>query len=263
MDTKRAIGLAMLGLCAAAAPAGAADTACRAQSGERTRPLVELFTSEGCDSCPPADRWVAKAFAPGADEAASVLAFHVDYWDKLGWPDRFASADWSGRQQAIARASRSAAVYTPQVVLQGHDFAEWREADADREVGRASKAPPRAGIAVDAREQGRRILVSATARVPAQADRAGARLLVAYTDGGHVTDVKRGENAGVTLRHEHVVRALATSGPPDASGAIKLESTIEIPAEAGKHPQLVAFVERDARREILQTLSLPLDDCGR
>lgn len=262
MDAMRTIGTALLGLCTAAAPATAADLACRAQSGERNVPLVELYTSEGCDSCPPADRWVGKTFPPGADEAASVLAFHVDYWDKLGWPDRFASPRWSARQQAIARASRSATVYTPQVVLQGQDL-DWRDKGAAGEIAQASRVPPRARIALDAREQGGRIVVVASAEVPARSDRDGARLEVAYADSGHVTDVKRGENAGVALRHEHVVRAFATSGPADASGTLKLEATLELPAERGRHPELVAFVERDARREILQSLTLALDACAR
>lgn len=264
MDVKRAVGATFLAwtLTTAAAPAAGADVACRGASGPRVVPLIELYTSEGCNSCPPADRWLAKTFAPGADGAASVLAFHVDYWDKLGWPDRFARAAWSERQGAIARASRSATVYTPQVVLQGTDL-DWRDAAASREIARASSAAPRASIAVEAQGKDRSVAVVASARIPAAADRAGARLLVAYVDGGHVTDVKRGENRGVTLRHEHVVRELATSGAADASGALVLDTTIALPAEAGTHPQLVAFVERDAPREVLQSVALPLDACGR
>lgn len=264
MDTNRTIALLAAMLCGAAfLPALAAgEPRCRATSGERVLPLVELYTSEGCDSCPPADRWLGKSFAPDGTVPAGVLAFHVDYWDRLGWPDRFANAAWSARQQAIARASRSATVYTPQVVLQGQDF-DWRDAAAMREIAQAAKASPRATIAMDARTQSGRIAVAATARVPVSQDRAGARLVVAYTDGGHVTDVKRGENAGVTLRHEHVVRALAASGAADASGTLKLDASFDVPAEAGPHASLVAFVERDAKREVLQSLSLALDACAR
>lgn len=263
MDVFRTLGIALLGLSAAtAAPAGA-DPACRVQSAERVLPLVELYTSEGCSSCPPADRWIGSNFATGARPEAGVLAFHVDYWDALGWPDRFANADWSARQQAIARSGRSRVVYTPQVLLQGRDFGEWRSAGATRAIADAARVSPRAAIVVEAHATGSRVTVTATARLPSPSDRADARLLVAYTDGGHVTNVKRGENAGVELRHEHVVRALATSGPADASGTLRINSAFVVPKEPGRDARLVAFVERDARRAILQSVSLPLDGCER
>src|SRR5512140_1829162 len=97
--------------------------ACSATSGTRTLPLVELYTSEGCDSCPPADRWLRTTFPPGAatDARASVLAFHVDYWDGPGWRDRFARRDYTERQQALMRAAGTRTVYTPQLLLQGRD----------------------------------------------------------------------------------------------------------------------------------------------
>ena len=96
--TPRALHVLALALCAAVATARAAEPECRATSGERTLPLVELYTSEGCSSCPPADRWLSRALAAGNDAGPAALAFHVDYWDRLGWPDRFARAEWSARQ---------------------------------------------------------------------------------------------------------------------------------------------------------------------
>ena len=260
MNASLAFPVLTLALCAATASVGAADR-CVAESGARTLPLVELYTSEGCDSCPPADRWVAQAFPPARDAAAAVLAFHVDYWDRLGWPDRFARASWSERQHAIARAARTDVVYTPQVVLQGRDTTAWRGAGASRDIAQAASAPARAAIALSASVVDRRVTFEAKARIAATAERAGARLLVAYTDSGHRTDVRAGENAGVTLGHEHVVRALAQSATPDATGALALEGSFALPADAGTHPHLVAFVERDAAREILQSLVLSLDRC--
>ncbi len=257
----RALHVLALALCAAVATARAAEPECRATSGERTLPLVELYTSEGCSSCPPADRWFARL--PVGPGAAMPLAFHVDYWDRLGWPDRFARAEWSARQQAIARDARTAVVFTPQVLLQGRDFAAWRGAEAARALAQAASIPARADIAIDASPGGAVVAVVATARVRDAAQWSGARLVVAYVDSGHVTEVRRGENAGATLVHDHVVRALVAGGAADASGALRLEATFELPADAGRDPRLVAFVERGATREVLQALPLALERCGR
>jgi len=251
-----------MALCIAAAGALAADGRCVAESGARTLPLVELYTSEGCSSCPPADRWLAKTLVPADDGPAAALAFHVDYWDKLGWPDRFARAAWSGRQRDIARASRSGVVYTPQVVIQAQDTLAWQSGGAPAELAKSAATAPRATIAIETETRGASIAIKATARVNPPAPRGDARLVVAYTDGGHVTKVRRGENAGVTLAHEHVVRELYTGKPADATGAMTLEATLERPSEPGSHPRLVAFVERFDAREVLQALVVPLDRCA-
>ena len=263
MSARRAFPwIALLALGAASADARAATDGCRADSGARTLPLVELYTSEGCSSCPPADRWLAQAFGPGATTPAAVLAFHVDYWDRLGWPDRFARAAWSSRQHSIAQAARSNVVYTPQVMMQGRGVDGWRSGATMRDIASLAATPPRATIAVDARVVGRRVAIDAKAQVAAAADRPGARLVVAHTDGGHRTEVRRGENAGVTLAHEHVVRVLVQGEPADASGALALQTTFDLPADAGREPRVIAFVERHAQREVLQALALPLDRCG-
>ena len=107
---------------AAAADAGAAAS-CRAASGDTTSALVELYTSEGCDSCPPADRWLSQL--DGARDRAMAgrsfvaVAYHVDYWDRLGWKDRFGSADFTARQNEQTRRQQAGFVYTPQVSIQG------------------------------------------------------------------------------------------------------------------------------------------------
>src|SRR4051812_31648707 len=110
--------LLMLGLAALPAMAGAAGS-CNAVSGATVTPLYELYTSEGCDSCPPADRWLAARFPVERTAPAPIaLAFHVDYWDRLGWKDRFAAAQYTARQYASMKANGAEFVYTPQVLLQ-------------------------------------------------------------------------------------------------------------------------------------------------
>src|SRR5260221_14774043 len=94
---------------------GRTATTCAAESGAQTVPLVELFTSEGCDSCPPADRWLSSEFPPLPTRASPLaLAFHVDYWDRLGWRDRVPSAQFTPPQHGEISPNGATFVYTPQ-----------------------------------------------------------------------------------------------------------------------------------------------------
>jgi hypothetical protein len=242
-----------------APPLARADTACRAQSGATTRPLVELYTSEGCDSCPPADRWLGRTFA-GPHAPAVAIALHVDYWDRLGWKDRFASHAFTERQHRAAEANRADFVYTPQVLLQGRDF-DWRKAPASA-LAAAAAMPSRAAITLTAQHTPVGVEAHASASIPDAGSRADARVVLAYVDGGLTSDVKAGENRGVQLHHDHVVRALAEGGKADAQGGLTATATFPIPAEAGRDATLVAFVQRAGSGEILQALELPLGGCA-
>ena len=233
--------------------------ACSAKSGPRTVPLVELYTSEGCSSCPPADRWLSAAFAGNAAGAAPIpLAFHVDYWDRLGWKDRFAATAYTERQYDAMRANRARFVYTPQVLVQGKDFPEWRDRGGAAALGAARAAPARAEITLDAEPQRGSIAVKATARVPSSADRKGAVLYVALVDSGLASDVMAGENAGVRLVHDHVVRFFRAGPSPDANGNMRWEVALPVPAEAGGASTVVAFVQNAGAGDVLQALALPL-----
>ena len=106
--------------------ARAAEPPCSSRSGPRTTALVELYTSEGCDSCPAADHWLSSLFAQGfRPDQVVPLALHVDYWDYIGWKDPFAKGEFSLRQRKLAQLKRPVIVYTPQVLLQGRDFPRW------------------------------------------------------------------------------------------------------------------------------------------
>src|SRR5262245_36872571 len=108
-------------------PLSAPAQQCAAKSPAHTTALVELYTSEGCDSCPPADRWLSSLGGKGytADRVVPI-ALHVDYWDYIGWKDPYARAAHSARQRKMASLARAAAIYTPQVLVQGKDFRDWR-----------------------------------------------------------------------------------------------------------------------------------------
>jgi len=242
----------------AALPATAA--VCEAASGTRLLPLVELFTSEGCDSCPPADRWLTSKFpAPAAGASASVLAFHVDYWDRLGWKDRFATARFTERQYAAMRAGGETFVYTPQVLVQGRDTRHWEGSAAIDKVAAARARASRAdvklvidSVAADAVDT--RLVV----RVGEQALYKRAEAWLAYTDSRLTSDVKAGENRGVRLTHDHVVRTLAGPFTLDAQGRLDTAVHVPLPAERGRDAALVAVVQDARNGEVLQTLSLPV-----
>ena len=228
----------------------AAAPSCSAMSGRELVPLVELFTSEGCDSCPPADRWLSAMFAPDRAASASVLAFHVDYWDRLGWKDRFAAPQFTSRQYAAMRANGATFVYTPQVLVQGREVEAGARTVAEQALTAARRRPPHAAIELFAQGTSARV----TATVDASARRSAA-LWLAYTDNGLVTDVKAGENRGVRLTHDHVVRALYGPYPVNAPAVVELE----LPQERGRAPALVAFVQDAKSGEVLQTLTALCD----
>jgi hypothetical protein len=245
-------------------PAGMASpgagASCSAKSGIRTLALLELYTSEGCDNCPPADRWLSANFPPGVPRADAIpLAFHVDYWDRPGWKDRFATPAWTARQYAAARAGRSDLVYTPQVLVQGRNLRDWRVPEAVRaSIAVAGGRPPRADVALAVALRNRSVTVNAAARVPGVDDRQRATLFVALADSGLVSEVEAGENTGARLARDHVVRALTGGSRPDVGGDIAGEFVFPLPSEAGTATTVVAFVQDTRSGEVLQAVEVPL-----
>lgn len=237
----------------------AAPAACKAASGPRTTPLLELYTSEGCESCPPADRWVSAQFPRDAAAGAPIaLAFHVDYWDRLGWVDRFASPQWTARQYDAVHAQKDSFAYTPQLMLQGRDFAAWRKGGAQAAIEDAARRPARAEVELSAQVDGNTVRATATARVPDAATLRASSIVIAYADSGLTSDVKAGENRGARLTHDHVVRALAKG----RVGAAEAGASFTRPAEGGAAPTLVAFVQNTTTNDVLQAVALPLAACG-
>jgi len=190
---RRALSVAVAGLAVLGQGVARAGDACSVASPHAVAPLVELYTSEGCNSCPPADRWLSKL---KADPAVVALAFHVDYWDRLGWKDRFASAAFTQRQASQQTSNGARFSYTPQVVVDGLDRTDWPQVAL-------SAARPEAPVAVTLAHEGDRFVATV---VPAA--NAPKRLAAywAVTEQGHVTSVKAGENEGATLHHDFVVR---------------------------------------------------------
>lgn len=182
------------------APVAAMDR-CEARTGTGITPVVELYTSQGCSSCPPADRWLAGL--PPQD--AVIQAFHVAYWDYIGWPDRFAAPAHTARQRQIAAWNGLRSMYTPQVVLDGRDWRQWRSAGTGlpRATGTPAAAIHLARSTQDA--------FAATVTMAPGAPAAWAAYWT-VTESGYRTAVAAGENAGATLHNDHVVRQYTPAG---------------------------------------------------
>jgi hypothetical protein len=191
----------------------------RFASGVRQTAFIELYTSEGCSSCPPAERWLAELCdEPSLWRDFVPVAFHVNYWDNLGWPDRFASRQFTERQYALAAAWGNGSVYTPCFVCDG---AEWQAPSGRRAPAASGKT---AGVLVTVFDP-----VGGACRVefsPAQKTSVDYDAHLVLLGDGLSSRVTAGENAGATLRHEFVALVLVdvpleTAGAT-AVGAVKL-----------------------------------------
>ena len=219
-------------------PAAALAQACEARAADRPPAVVELYTSEGCSSCPPADRWLSSL--KGRSDVLA-LAFHVNYWDRLGWPDRFATQQITQRQHELAQTSGSSVVYTPQVVHNGRDLRHWS--------GSALNRLPASKVELALKREGNTV----TARIgPSAARLAG---YWAVLEDGHVSRVRAGENAGETLRHDHVVTAYK---PVDAWSAREATKTVtlDLPAATAAARRVVFVVTDAASQRPVQALAL-------
>ena len=184
--------------CALAAPVDAsAAAACSAQSGPTVPAVVELYTSEGCNSCPPADRWLS---ALKGRDGVVALAFHVDYWDSLGWKDRFAQPLFTQRQNASQRTSGARFAYTPQVIVDSRDAPDW---SALSPTALQRKTPATVALTLSRDASGLALVVAPGAGAPAKLSG-----YVAVVDDGLQTHVGAGENRGETLHQDGVVREL-------------------------------------------------------
>ena len=218
---------------------------CEAQSGAARVPVVELYTSEGCSSCPPADQWLSTL----KGKPVIAQSFHVAYWDYLGWKDRFATPAHRERQIQLARRNGLDGIYTPQVVLDGLDWRAWHRPWPSAEASQPS------GAAIAVRKVGTAQTYEAQVR-PAS----NTAVWTAYwtvTEDNFDSVVKAGENAGSTLKHDFVVRQYQHLGR--FQGPQTLSIAPLVPPQP-THPQHLNLVVTDAQSEApLQAISLT---CG-
>ena len=233
-----------------AAPVLAAQ-ACSRQSPAHTVALLELYTSEGCSSCPPADQFVGGLRAAGvAQDQAVLLSLHVDYWNYIGWKDPFSRAAFTERQRYLSELAGSRAVYTPEIFVAGRELRNWSNG-VPAAVKRINDTPAQANIHIA-------LGLVGAGGLPVEVSAASAKggtLFIALTESAVASRVTAGENQGRTLRHDFVVREWLTPVALGRDGKAAVARALAIPPGAVlKNLGISAFVQSE-RGEVLQAFS--------
>jgi len=216
--------------------------------------VLELFTSQGCSSCPPADKLLTRLSQDSALAGRVIpLSFHVDYWDYIGWQDPFDSPRWSERQREYARTFRSNRIYTPQLVVNGKtECVGSQEPVVRQQIASALAAPPAGKVTLDAApdDAGDRLRVRVGAEMQAAAG-GNLDLWVAVWETGLETRVGAGENASKTLSNDYVVR--------------RLEKAFTLPGKAGTRDstEMVLGLDKRWKRENLGVAAFLQDPATR
>jgi hypothetical protein len=253
MRLRKCIASALLMALTGAYPAyGVAG--CVAQSGPNTAALVELYTSEGCSSCPPADHQLSQLRQTLDPTAAVVpLSLHVDYWDYIGWNDPYAQGEFAKRQSWLVSTNRHSVVYTPHFFVSGVEL-HAGSGNLSDQVRRLNAKPAGASIRIEASPAPNDSLtLTANATVRNSGDR--AELYLAVAENGLSSKVTRGENGGVTLTHDHVVRVWI--GPiPLTGGDAQVRREIALPTSWNRAQlEVIGFVEDRNSGAVLQAVA--------
>jgi hypothetical protein len=248
---------------AAMLPAAVLAAECSVTSGPTTTALIELYTSEGCSSCPPADRWLSSFVNPPGTRRVVPIAFHVSYWDYIGWKDVYAEPRYTDRQRELAKVSGARMVYTPQVMVGGLDFRDWRsERSFAKHVESINRGAAKAQIQLSPKLQSDgSVAIVARATLAAKTTTEHLTLFVALTQNAISSRVTAGENRGENLSHNFVVRDLKAFSRPEKAiePALGGSGTFQPKRDWNlDRMSAVAFVQNLKTGEILQALSAPL-----
>lgn len=227
-----------------------------AESPENRVALLELYTSEGCSSCPPADRFLSSLRKAGITSKQLIpVAFHVTYWDYIGWKDRYADKRYDARQRDQASKNRQRTVYTPQFLLAGDDYRSY--ASFSEDVNKLVSQPADVDLALDMRIDGAKLSLALKSDISdSKVKDVGFYVVVIENDLTSVVD--DGENEGETLHHDYVVRQM--HGPYFQSQPENhLETRVLIDIDEGWKKEdlsFVAFAENPHTGEVLQAVRL-------
>jgi len=225
----------------------------------RTPVVVELFTSEGCSSCPPADALLARLSEGQPDGNVQLIALeeHVDYWNDLGWADPFSSRDWTTRQNVYSGVLRNGNPYTPQMVVDGTaEFVGSRALQA-REAIREAASKTKIPVTLtqgNVDKAGTGNFSVTVGKLEGAAKRDAAEVWLAITETGLHSAVTRGENAGEDLHHAAVVRSMRKIGEARAEGETSFAGETAVPLQKEwkrENLRAVLFVQEKQSRRIL------------
>ncbi len=216
------------------------------QSSAQQTSLIELYTSEGCSSCPPAETWLGQLQgSPGLWKDFVPLAFHVDYWDYLGWRDPWAKGQFSDRQRAYAKQWQSDSIYTPAFVLNGKEWRDWRG-----QQGALKLSTAKAGLLTVSSSDKNHWRVNFA---PLNAGAASYEAYAARLASGLNSDVRAGENRGRRLNHAFVVMALVKASLVRSGGVVQGDFILpRQPDTAGRSLALAVWITPTGRLEPLQ-----------
>ena len=229
-----------------------------AQSTTTANPLtvVELFTSQGCSSCPPADAYLGEL---AQQKSILALSIHVDYWDYIGWNDRFAQPAFSQRQRAAAARNSASFVYTPQFVFDGRDFRNpWAAGRLSEKLQSFNNRSAPLKMSLQHSTSAETVRVSLKiSNTAAQS----AHVYLALFENGLHSAVKAGENAGKKLYHDYVVRELTDAGMVASGKTLTRQFVIDLPSNSDpRRLGLAAFAEDPVSGAIMQAMAVALCD---
>ena len=241
------------------APLASYAAECSVKSGSKRIALLELYTSEGCSSCPPADKWLSDLAKQGVgSDRLLPLSLHVDYWNYIGWQDPYSEPEYTQRQREIAQRNRLRSIYTPQMVFNGRDFRSWRRQNINPLLNEVNTWPAAANLSLGWKKTNSdNIELEVNAQLLSEAA-SGSVLFLAVYENDLVSNVDAGENSGRSLHHDYVVRemlAIPFLDKRQFSKQVKLKIK---PEWRLNNLGIAAFVQNRTNGEVLQALSSPI-----
>lgn len=218
--------------------------------------LLELYTSEGCSSCPPADRFLSELTSAGISSKQLIpMAFHVTYWDYIGWKDRFASEQYDNRQRDLAHKHNSKSIYTPQFVLVGEDYRKYKTFSSD--INKLVSQKAKVDLELEVKRVDEEVQLKLKSDIT-DSDVKEVGFYFVIVENNLSSDVSDGENEGEVLHHNYVVRKLSDAYyQSKPNNQLVKEHTIKLDAQWKKRDlSIVAFAENPHTGEVLQAVRL-------
>lgn len=234
----------------------------QAQSGDKQAAVLELFVSEGCGQCPPAERWSRQLPQQGFDrDTLIVLSFHVDYLDQQkGWVDRFAKARYSERQKQMARINLYKTVFTPGIFIGGEIVHSWPQHGAEV-IKFINDFEAEADIRLEAEKREQQLQINTDVRVPDDENQKHSKLYLALIEDNVISDIGGGDNIGTVFNHQNLVRRWLGPFDLNASGESVIDTELELEPEWKLNDlTLVAYVQNLNDGYVLQGLAMPLTE---